>query len=57
VAVPIRDAADRVVAALAVVGVTQLVPEEDDSDVVMTLREGAQAIHQALSASLERAGE
>ncbi|GGP00565.1 IclR family transcriptional regulator [Nonomuraea glycinis] len=57
VAVPIRDAADRVVAALAVIGVTQLVPDEDDSDVVMTLREGAQAIHQALSASLERAGE
>ncbi len=57
VAVPIRDAADRVVAALAVIGVTQLVPEEDDSDVVMTLREGAQAIKQALSASLERAGE
>jgi len=57
VAVPVRDADDRVVAALAVVGVTQLVPEEDDSDVVMTLREGAQAIKQALSASLERTGE
>jgi DNA-binding IclR family transcriptional regulator len=51
VAVPVRDAGDRVVAALAVVGVTQLVPEEEDSDVVMTLREGAQAINQALKAS------
>ncbi|MEV4075588.1 IclR family transcriptional regulator [Nonomuraea fuscirosea] len=57
VAVPVRDAADRVVAAIAVIGVTQLVPEEDDSDVVMTLREGAQAINQALRASFERAGE
>ncbi|MEV0385711.1 IclR family transcriptional regulator C-terminal domain-containing protein [Nonomuraea sp. NPDC050643] len=57
VAVPIRDASGMVVAALAVVGVTVLVPEEDDSDVVMVLREGAQAINQALKASVESSAD
>ncbi|GAA0419746.1 IclR family transcriptional regulator [Acrocarpospora corrugata] len=57
VAVPVRDAGGMVVATLAVVGVTSLVPEEDDSDVVMVLRDGARAITQALRASLEVAGD
>jgi DNA-binding IclR family transcriptional regulator len=57
VAVPVRDADGMVVATLAVVGVTSLVPEEDDSDVVMVLRDGSRAITQALRASLEVAGD
>jgi len=55
VAVPVRDANGYVVAAMAVVGVTQLVPEEEDSDVALALREGAEAIHQALCAAAEKA--
>lgn len=57
VAVPIRDAEGMVIAALAVVGVASLVPDDDDSDVVLVLREGAQAITQALRASREATGE
>jgi len=57
VAVPVRDAEGMVIASLAVVGVTTLVPEDDDSDVVMVLREGAQSITQALRASRETTSE
>ncbi|MBO3747373.1 IclR family transcriptional regulator [Streptosporangiaceae bacterium NEAU-GS5] len=57
VAVPVRDAEGMVIATLAVVGVTSLVPEDDDSDVVMVLREGAQSITQALRASRETASD
>jgi DNA-binding IclR family transcriptional regulator len=57
VAVPVRDTEGMVIAALAVVGVTSLVPDDDDSDVVMVLREGSQAITQALRSSREGASE
>jgi DNA-binding IclR family transcriptional regulator len=53
VAVPIWDANDLVVAAMAVVGVSRLVPDAEDSDVVMALRDGAREINQALRASLD----
>jgi DNA-binding IclR family transcriptional regulator len=57
VAVPVRDPEGMVIATLAVVGVTTLVPDDDDSDVVMVLREGAQSITQALRGSRETASE
>jgi DNA-binding IclR family transcriptional regulator len=44
VATPIRDPAGRVVATLAIVGITQLVPLETDSAVALALLEGAETI-------------
>jgi DNA-binding IclR family transcriptional regulator len=57
VAVPVRDPEGMVIATLAVVGVTTLVPDGDDSDVVMVLRDGAQSITEALRASRETTSE
>ncbi len=57
VAVPIWDANDLVVAAMAVVGVSRLVPDAEDSDVVMALRDGAREINQALRASPDSGSE
>ncbi|BCB89420.1 IclR family transcriptional regulator [Phytohabitans suffuscus] len=49
VATPVRDPAGRVVATLAVVGISQFVPQEPDSAVARALLAGAETISRRLS--------
>jgi DNA-binding IclR family transcriptional regulator len=53
VATPVRDPAGRVVATLAVVGISQLVPEEIDSPVALALLSGAETIGRRMSNPLD----
>ena len=56
VATPVRDPAGRVIATLAVVGITQFVPEERDSPVARSLLSGAATISRRLANPLEADG-